>query len=239
MPEHEPEHEQDGMKVTVTRNGPYRVDGGVPLARWTIVPNDDGESWEWRKDRDLESSESYRLCRCGQSSNKPFCDDTHERIDWDGTETASREPYLRQAGAQEGPYLVLTDAERLCAFARFCDAKGSAWALVERDDPDAAALTEREARRCVSGRLIAWRRDEDGKPHALEDDFEPSIAVVQDPGIEGSAGLWVRGGIPVVSEDDTPYEPRNRQALCRCGGSGNKPFCDGTHASIGFQDPNA
>ncbi|MGH6891718.1 MAG: CDGSH iron-sulfur domain-containing protein, partial [Dongiaceae bacterium] len=31
-------------------------------------------------------------------------------------------------------------------------------------------------------------------------------------------------------------ETRPVTALCRCGGSGNKPFCDGTHARIGFSD---
>jgi CDGSH-type Zn-finger protein len=41
----------------------------------------------------------------------------------------------------------------------------------------------------------------------------------------------------VVSEDGSPYEVRNRQTLCRCGGSGNKPFCDGTHRINGFADP--
>jgi CDGSH-type Zn-finger protein len=46
----------------------------------------------------------------------------------------------------------------------------------------------------------------------------------------------VRGGIPVVGADGVTYEVRNRQALCRCGASSNKPFCDGSHASIGFKD---
>ncbi|MFE2733740.1 CDGSH iron-sulfur domain-containing protein [Streptomyces sp. NPDC059349] len=46
----------------------------------------------------------------------------------------------------------------------------------------------------------------------------------------------MRGGIPVTAADGTPYEVRNRVTLCRCGASRNKPFCDGTHASIGFKD---
>ncbi|MDP8996734.1 MAG: CDGSH iron-sulfur domain-containing protein, partial [Pseudomonadota bacterium] len=34
----------------------------------------------------------------------------------------------------------------------------------------------------------------------------------------------------------TAYELRNRVALCRCGASNNKPFCDGAHASVRFND---
>jgi CDGSH-type Zn-finger protein len=41
----------------------------------------------------------------------------------------------------------------------------------------------------------------------------------------------------VVSEDGTPYEVRNRQTVCRCGQSRNKPFCDGSHKENGFEDP--
>jgi CDGSH-type Zn-finger protein len=38
----------------------------------------------------------------------------------------------------------------------------------------------------------------------------------------------------VVGADGVKYERRNRVTLCRCGASQNKPFCDGTHAAIGF-----
>ena len=34
----------------------------------------------------------------------------------------------------------------------------------------------------------------------------------------------------------TVYEVRNRQTICRCGKSENKPFCDGTHTEVGFND---
>ena len=54
--------------------------------------------------------------------------------------------------------------------------------------------------------------------------------------MEVSGPLWVRGGVPVVSADGYEYEVRNRVTLCRCGSSENKPFCDGSHASIGFTD---
>ena len=33
--------------------------------------------------------------------------------------------------------------------------------------------------------------------------------------------------------------PLKKKALCRCGGSTTKPFCDGTHSRIGFQGASA
>ena len=58
------------------------------------------------------------------SNKKPFCDGTHARIGFDGTETASRKPVMEQAQVLEGPSMQLADAEVLCAFARFCDPNG-------------------------------------------------------------------------------------------------------------------
>jgi hypothetical protein len=51
-----------------------------------------------------------------------------------------------------------------------------------------------------------------------------------------SGPLWVHGGIGVIGADGFAYEVRNRVALCRCGASRNKPFCDGSHVSTGFND---
>jgi Iron-binding zinc finger CDGSH type len=46
-------------------------------------------------------------------------------------------------------------------------------------------------------------------------------------GIHGP--VWVRGCIPVISADGFVYEVRNRQSVCRCVHSFNKPFCDNSH----------
>jgi len=45
------------------------------------------------------------------------------------------------------------------------------------------------------------------------------------------------GSIEMVDGDGNKYDLTGKTAfsLCRCGGSINKPFCDGTHSKIGFQ----
>jgi CDGSH-type Zn-finger protein len=47
----------------------------------------------------------------------------------------------------------------------------------------------------------------------------------------------VEGDITVTDQDGTEYDLTDKPAvaLCRCGGSTTKPFCDGTHSKIGFE----
>lgn len=52
--------------ITVTKDGPYAIVGGVQLI---------DQAWG-----EGASTEHYTLCRCGASKNKPFCDGTHGRI---------------------------------------------------------------------------------------------------------------------------------------------------------------
>ena len=220
--------------VTITRNGPYRVSGDLPLSRQAIGSNAGGESVRWVAGRDYPHPARYSLCRCGHSANKPFCDGTHTRIAFDGAETASREPYVDQAKLMRGPAMSLTDAEALCAFGRFCDPNGSVWNLVNETDAAAtrAAFT-RQTCDCPSGRLVAWD-NATGKP--VEPEYTPSIGVIDDPAKDCAGPLWLRGGVQLIGADGFRYEVRNRMTLCRCGASQNKPFCDGTHAAIGFRD---
>ena len=47
--------------------------------------------------------------------------------------------------------------------------------------------------------------------------------------------LLVNGPVILTDADGNKYEVRDNMALCRCGASTKKPFCDGTHSKIGFQ----
>jgi CDGSH-type Zn-finger protein len=49
------------------------------------------------------------------------------------------------------------------------------------------------------------------------------------------------GSVELVDADGRQYDLTGKPnfALCRCGGSVNKPFCDGTHSRIGFQAAEA
>jgi CDGSH-type Zn-finger protein len=219
---------QAKVKIEVTKDGPYLVSGGPPLSEQWIVTNDEGDSLDYREGKKYAAQADYALCRCGQSGNKPFCDGTHAKVRFDGTETASHKPYLKQAGTIEGPTMLLTDQENLCAFARFCDPKGKIWNLVTQDSPEAQEIAKHEAGHCPAGRLVVWAKAT-GNP--IEPKFEPSLGLIEDTEKKVSGPIWVRGGIPVVAADGKTYEIRNRLTLCRCGSSANKPFCDGSHAA--------
>ncbi|MGE5224241.1 MAG: CDGSH iron-sulfur domain-containing protein [Omnitrophica WOR_2 bacterium] len=214
------------MKIKVQENGPYLVTGSIPLLEVSMLPDDQGLSIDWQEDRRYPIQPAYKLCRCGQSRNKPFCDDSHLRVKFNGAEIASRDPYLSQVEKTEGPELVLTDAQDLCASARFCDRLGGVWDRTRAsNDPESRRIAIEIVGKCPAGRLVVW--DKQGK--AIEPEFEPSIALVTDPVLGVLGPIWVRSGIRIESADGHLYEIRNRVTLCRCGKSKNKPFCDGKH----------
>ena len=221
------EASDDSMEITVSRNGPYIVTGGVPLTSEEICNDDEGYCRTWRLVKNFPLQEQYALCRCGNSKNKPFCDGTHAKIHFDGTEAGDRELYRDSAEVLEGPALTLTDNEHLCVHARFCMRAGGIWNLVKQSgDQTARDIAIEEASNCPSGRLVVY---DNSTGEAIEPELGKSIVVIEYPPRGEHGPLWVRGGIPVLSTDGEPYEIRNRVTLCRCGRSGNKPFCDGSH----------
>ena len=214
-------------KLRVLKNGPYLVYGNTPLINMTIQCDKSGIPTKWLIGEKLQTQESYSLCRCGQSKNKPYCDSTHVKVNFDGTETSDNELYEKIAKEIDGPELKLKDAEILCASARFCHRGGDIWQVIQMtDEPWAKKNVIENACDCPSGRLVVIEKAT-GK--AIESPLEKSIGLIEDPGIGVDGPIWVRGGIPVYSTEGRPYEVRNRMTLCRCGKSTNKPFCDSSH----------
>ena len=151
------------ISVTVSKDGPYIVSGDAPLSEQVIVANADGESLQWREGDSYATPEKYALCRCGHSHRAPFCDGTHAKIGFDGSETAARTPYSAQATVFAGPALALLDTKHLCADGRFCDPNGNVWNQVARtDDPQIRAMFLRQVHHCPAGssrRLRQGRRN--------------------------------------------------------------------------------
>jgi CDGSH-type Zn-finger protein len=211
----------------VTKDGPYLVTGGVQLVKQQIVTDANGQSAAWKEVSTFSTKDSYALCRCGQSKTKPFCDGTHSKVGFKGTPKAGTGfPPTKNATKIAGPADTLVDqGEGYCAFARFCDPNGRVWNSVKTaKSPTDQAAFEAQVGRCPAGRLIAVS-NADGK--AVEPKLPQQIGVIEDVGFSGA--LFVQGEIPISGENGD-YEVRNRVTLCRCGRSGNKPLCDGSHA---------
>lgn len=71
--------ERGEVKITVRENGSYLVEGPVRLL------DADGNEY------DISAKKRVSLCRCGASTNKPFCDGTHSKMGFEAAERAVRE----------------------------------------------------------------------------------------------------------------------------------------------------
>jgi uncharacterized Fe-S cluster protein YjdI len=119
---------------------------------------------------------------------------------------------------------------KLCIHVRNCvrglphvfDAGRRPWVDVDAADAGAIAAT---ILTCPTGALH-FRRLDGG---AQEE--EPSATTVE-PHPDGP--MFVRGQVRIVDNEGRLIREDTRLALCRCGASRNKPFCDGSHRRIGF-----
>jgi CDGSH-type Zn-finger protein len=225
----------DRRSIAIIAGGPYLVQGDVPLVRKRKILSEDGYSLNWEKTEVIETEDSYALCRCGQSSTKPFCDGTHARIGFEGTETADSRPTAERRRTLEGKGIVARRDVGLCMHAAFCIARTrriGEMMMPDTDHSDVRAQVMAMIGRCPSG-SYAYALEADGED--VEPDLPVAIAVTEEEE-HAAASLWVTGGIPIRRADGEPFETRNRVVLCRCGRSKSKPLCDGTHREIGFRE---
>ena len=119
---------------------------------------------------------------------------------------------------------------RLCIHVRNCvralpqvfDPEARPWVVVDAADADAVAAT---IETCPTGALH-YRRLDGGREEQPQED------TMVEPRPNGP--LFVRGLVRIVGQDGGLIREDTRLALCRCGASENKPFCDGSHRRIGF-----
>ena len=141
----DPEPTPDANHIGLFPNGPLLVHADATLI------DGDGET--------LLTDTRMALCRCGQSSNKPLCDGSHDE------------------GFEDEGHIAVDH-------------------LSTPEDADAEGP-------------LRIRATEDG-PFVVE-------------------------GPVTIEADDDETVTGHRGALCRCGASDSKPFCDGSHAEVGFE----
>ena len=100
------ESKGDLAVIKVIENGPYVLEGEVEVLDAL------GE--------DVSKDGKAFLCRCGQSANKPFCDGSHNKIDFDGSETADRGSIADRRRSYESKELTIHDDRSICSHAAEC-----------------------------------------------------------------------------------------------------------------------
>jgi len=205
----------DKPTITGRENGPLLV---KHLKRLTAA---DGS--------EIEVKEVMALCRCGGSSNKPFCDGTHNAIGFSDSSTS--EPAGKdKIYSFEGKVSVIAYNPRLCSHAAECVARApAAFDPTRRPwiDPDAADRDKLEGvvRACPSGALMIANAGE--SPAQLASDVE-GISIQKD-------GPYRVNGVDLDRGPSAEGGSTAKYVLCRCGLSGAKPFCDGTHRDAGWK----
>jgi CDGSH-type Zn-finger protein len=173
---------------------------------------------------DLETKPVMALCRCGHSQNKPFCDGSHKGVEFKsrGGEPAGRDRLITYEGAE----ISITYNPRLCSHAAECariaghifNSTAKPWVELDNGTTDEVKSV---VAACPSGAFAL----------ASGDHIMPERAEIE---IEKDGPYWVTG--PVIDAPDAGENATGEKfVLCRCGLSGNKPYCDGSHKDKGWK----
>ncbi len=200
--------------ITPSENGPFIVNNVENFA------NQKGA---------VEVKETMALCRCGGSANKPFCDGTHAKNGFSSAKLDGRVEDKRDNYA--GQKITIHDNRGICAHAGRCtDGLAAVFHLKEEPwiYPDSASAEEiiDTIKKCPSGALSY---SVDGVEYQVKDG-KPSIFIAPN-------GPYVVSGGPALENTERGEQTSTEHfTMCRCGGSKNKPFCDGTHWYNEFTD---
>ncbi|MEE8441560.1 MAG: glutamate synthase-related protein, partial [Spirochaetia bacterium] len=169
-----------------------------------------------------------QLCRCGESRDKPHCDKSHIQHGFSSHKLAGRQP--DQVDRYEGKEITILDNRGVCSHRGHCTTnlpgvfrqRVEPWIGPNGVDREEIA---RVIRMCPSGALSYEMKGVTDERR----DRPVSVELLKNGPIE------VSGPVRLVDEEGSTPQT-DHYALCRCGGSRNKPFCDGSHWHNGFTD---
>ena len=177
----------------------------------------------------ITTKSTMALCRCGESSNKPFCDGTHSKIGFSSDVQAGA--VKNKVRSYVGEKITVHDNRGLCAHAGVCirdldsvfRLKQSPWIA-----PDLATVDQVKAvvDNCPSGALSYTIENQPPKTPPSQ----TSIAVIP------SGPYKIVGEVEMADAEAFEGACDYARTLCRCGHSKNKPYCDGAHLNSGFED---
>ncbi len=207
--------EDQGIRIEILDDGPLIVKS------ITSLTNSKGE--------EVETEKVTVLCRCGHSSNKPYCDGTHKKVGFSGKREIDKP--INKEREYAGEDIVVYDNRIICSHAGECVRNlPNVFRLGERPwiAPDNASVEEviSVVRKCPSGALSYSVQG----THERDFGHSPGITIAKD------GPYNVAGHIEINIEKDLQPPSKEHYALCRCGASKNKPYCDGSHGDAGFVD---
>ena len=227
--------------IRALQNGPYLVEGNLRMVWKAPVRTVLGEPVAWRTVTEISHPTPCVLCRCGGSANKPFCDGTHARKGFDGTDAAEGRSRSERAKTYQGDGIVVYDDRSICTHAGFCGtAVTNVWKMMAATgDTNVRVQVTGMVERCPSGALsYALTVDRDGVGDDAGEDMGDTVDIEPDLpaqiAVTPDGPLWVTGGVSIQASSGDRLEARNRVTLCRCGASASKPLCDGSHKKVGF-----
>lgn len=201
--------------IVFNKKSPYMV------SDLDIFTNSKGEK--------LKTTPVMTLCRCGLSERKPCCDGSHGPDGIQGDKLPGRaKDKLRSFKGEE---ITIHDNRGVCSHDRSCvNELPSVFTKGRRPwiNPNGASVKDivEAIEKCPSGALSYTIGHE--TCNCL--DRPPAIKVAHNGPLEITGHIALKDDM-----GSTPQSPEH-YTLCRCGGSKNKPFCDGTHHDNGFND---
>ena len=220
-------------KIRPLPNGPYYLINDMESKVVENLKNSKGEA--------LSTIVGIALCRCGKSNNKPFCDGTHSIIGFSTQNVNLNENDTNKLTIKNkrrdyvGKEITIHDNRRICSHAKECvNNLPSVFKLGSKPwiDSDGSKVQDiiNTVRKCPSGALSYSIGDIEYRDPKEQRD--PILTVLK------NGPYYITGGIDLIGKNIEFGEGASKEhyTLCRCGASENKPFCDGTHRTINFQD---